>query len=200
LNTYGYVGGNPTNAIDPSGLCIGPLIPACPWIISGAESLFLHTARLAATAVVSPAARLASTKFGQATIASSSMAELALLSTSDTGIYGGGFVNTGKSCMVVRNELDDLLRAGMQLDKNGLTKAGRALQKHGDREGSVFPRSTGSSTVRNQQGQDILNAILSSNNRTTRSNRFNGQDIFDANTGRGVRFDAVGNMMGFLEP
>ena len=38
------------------------------------------------------------------------------------------------------NSTDKLLKAGQQLDKNGLTKAGRALQKHGDRPGSVFSK------------------------------------------------------------
>ena len=86
------------------------------------------------------------------------------------------------------------------MDKNGLTKAGRALQKHGDRDGSVFPKSTGNAAARNQQGQGILNGILKSGNQTSKPNRFGGKDIFDNTTGRGVRFDSNGNMKGFLEP
>jgi len=92
------------------------------------------------------------------------------------------------------------LKAGQQLDRNGLTKAGRALQKHGDRSGSVFPKSTGNAAARNQQGQDILEGILKSGNQTSKPNRFGGKDIFDNNTGRGVRFDSDRNMKGFLEP
>ncbi len=101
---------------------------------------------------------------------------------------------------VARGGVDDLLKAGQHADRNGLTKAGRGLQKHGDRLGSVFPKSTGNAVARNQQGQDVLEGILKSGNQTSRPNRFGGKDIFDNNTGRGVRFDADGKMKGFLEP
>jgi hypothetical protein len=110
------------------------------------------------------------------------------------------FVSRGGGRVVAKGGVDDLLKAGQQADKNGLTKAGRALQKHGDRGGSVFPKSTGNAAGRNQQGQDILDDILKSGNQTSKPNRFGGNDIFDNNTGRGVRFDGDGNMMGFLEP
>ena len=63
-----------------------------------------------------------------------------------------------------------------------------------------FPNSSGNAAARNQQGQDILKGILNSRNQTSKPNRFGGKDIFDNNTGRGVRFDADGNMKGFLEP
>jgi len=66
--------------------------------------------------------------------------------------------------------------------------------------GSVFPKSTGNVAARNQQGQDVLEGILKSGNQTSKSNRFGGKDIFDNNTGRGARFDADGNMKGFLDP
>ncbi len=98
------------------------------------------------------------------------------------------------------NNAEELAKAGQQADKNGLTKAGRALQKHGDREGSVFPKSTGSASGRNQQGQEILESILSSDKQHVKPNRFGGNDIYDSNTGRGARFDGEGNMKGFLEP
>jgi hypothetical protein len=106
----------------------------------------------------------------------------------------------GKGASAAKNGIGDLLRAGQRLDRNGLTKAGRALQKHGDRGGSVFPKSSGNNAARNQQGQDVLESILTSNNQSSSSNRIGGVDIFDNNTGRGVRFDGNGNMMGFLEP
>jgi len=40
---------------------------------------------------------------------------------------------------VTKGGLDNLLRAGRQVDKNGLTKAGRGLQKHGDRRWKRLP-------------------------------------------------------------
>ncbi len=96
--------------------------------------------------------------------------------------------------------VDDLLRAGQQLDRNGLSRAGRSLQKHGDRADSVFPRSTGNAAARNDQGQQILEEILNSSNQTTRANRLGGRDIFDTASGRGVRFDGDGQFIGFLDP
>ncbi len=97
-------------------------------------------------------------------------------------------------------KIDNLLKAGKQPDKNGLTKAGRGLQKHGDRKNSIFPKSKGSPAERNKQGQDVLEGILKSNNKTSTPNRFGDEDIYDNNTGRGVRFNKDGSMRGFLEP
>ncbi len=37
----------------------------------------------------------------------------------------------------------DLIGAGSALDRGGRTMAGRALEKHGSRSGSVFPQATG---------------------------------------------------------
>jgi RHS repeat-associated protein len=97
-------------------------------------------------------------------------------------------------------EIATRLAAGAAEDVNGLTRAGRALEKHGSRPGSAFPRATGNVPAKNAQGQEILKGILRSPNKQIRRNRFGGQDIFDLTTGRGVRFDANGNMIGFLEP
>jgi RHS repeat-associated protein len=108
--------------------------------------------------------------------------------TGGAGAPGGG------------RSIDDFLRAGQRADRNGLTKAGRALQKHGDRSASAFPKSMGNPAARNAQGQQILEGILNSGQKSTRANRFGGQDIFDAITGRGARFDGNGNFIGFLEP
>lgn len=93
-----------------------------------------------------------------------------------------------------------MLRSAQQLDRNNLTRAGRALQKHGDWAGSVFPRATGNPAARNAQGQQVLEEILGSSAQRTRANRFGGQDIFDTATGRGARFDGDGNFIGFLDP
>ena len=90
--------------------------------------------------------------------------------------------------------------AGREMDRNGLTRAGRASQKHGDRTNSVFPQSTGTATERNEQGQEILEKILRSSDHTVLSNKIGGRDVFDNVTGRGARFNADGGLMGFLEP
>jgi hypothetical protein len=93
-----------------------------------------------------------------------------------------------------------LSKAGQAVDRNGLTKAGRALQKHGDRVGSVFPKSLGDVATRNAQGQQVLNDLLNSSSRTIANNRYGGFDIWDNVTGRGVRYDGVWNFKGFLDP
>jgi len=92
-----------------------------------------------------------------------------------------------------------MLQAGQAADRSGLTQAGRALEKHGSR-GGVFPQATGNVGAKNAQGQQVLQDILSSQNQTISPNRLGGRDIFDAATGRGVRYDGSGKMMGFLEP
>lgn len=60
--------------------------------------------------------------------------------------------------------IDDLSSAGKILepaDKSGqLSMAGRALQKHGSREGSAFTSAKGSPSEINAQGQKIADDIL----------------------------------------
>ncbi|WP_051201266.1 hypothetical protein [Leptospira alexanderi] len=96
--------------------------------------------------------------------------------------------------------IKELINAGNELDRNGLTKAGRALQKHGDREGSVFPVSSGSPSERNTQGEKVLQGILQSPDKIIRPNKFGGQDIIDNITKRGVRYNEDGSFRGFLDP
>lgn len=176
LNTYGYVDSNPLRYIDPEGnekRTVGQRIVDVPEGTPLVEGQSVLAREPVVNGVV-----------GLATLAAPPLFGLRLCP------LGAG----------AKSGIDDLLKAGLQLDKNGLTKAGRALQKHGDRAGSVFPKSSGNAASRNQQGQDVLEGILKSTNQTTRSNRFGGTDIFDSNTGRGVRFDGNGNMRGFLDP
>ena len=93
-----------------------------------------------------------------------------------------------------------MARAGMELDRNGLTRAGRALQKHGDRAGTAFPRSTGSATQRNMQGQKVLQEILRSPRQAIWTDKVGRLEIRDLRTGRGVRFNRDGSLSGFREP
>lgn len=94
--------------------------------------------------------------------------------------------------------LDDLSQAAGAADRNGLTRAGRALQKHGDRPGSAFPDVSGHGNL-NATGQNIVDDILTTPGSAPNPNRFGGVDII-APDGRGVRYDADGGFMGFLEP
>lgn len=62
------------------------------------------------------------------------------LPANTVGSVSKSFANRELSCV----DINKLSRAGQVLDRNYLTKAGRAIVKHGDRPGSVFPKVKGS--------------------------------------------------------
>ena len=108
-------------------------------------------------------------------------------------------INLGKNSF----SKSDLLKTGNVLDaadKGGkLTKAGRALQKHGGRKGSNFPSVSGNPSSINKQGSKILDGILNNSKSTIKQgNRFDGFDVFSP-SGRGARFDKEGIFRGFIE-
>ncbi|MFJ3005706.1 VENN motif pre-toxin domain-containing protein [Serratia liquefaciens] len=87
--------------------------------------------------------------------------------------------------------------------KGDLTLAGRALQKHGSREGSAFPSAKGNPSAINEQGQKIVDSILSDPNKSvTQSNTGRYGQVTDviSSSGRGLRYDSQGKLIGFLEP
>ncbi|WP_336756989.1 hemagglutinin repeat-containing protein [Pantoea sp. USHLN298] len=100
-----------------------------------------------------------------------------------------------------------LNQAASSPNRNGLTDAGRALQKHGGREGSVYTYSSQKASVLNQEAQTIVNEILSNPN-TKIENRVifeNKQRITvveaTAPDGRALRFTSDGSkLVGFREP
>lgn len=96
------------------------------------------------------------------------------------------------------HSIDDLSRAAAVVDRNGLSGAGRVLQKHGDRARSSFPKSTGTAAERNAQGQVVVDDILTDPWGTSEV-LDNVMDVWDS-SGRGVRFRTDGTFMGFLEP
>lgn len=99
---------------------------------------------------------------------------------------------------IVGLNVRELEASAREMDRNGLTRAGRSLQKHGDRPDSAFPRSTGNAAARNQQGIREVNAVLRDPGR-----RVEVLDrvinIYRAD-GSGVRFSSTGVFKGFLEP
>jgi RHS repeat-associated protein len=227
MNLYRYVGNSPTNYIDPSGLkcecsstglsSIGArlrnaAIGAASGAATGAATGAAVGAGVGVFAAGVGALPGAGAGAGAGAIAGGIGGALGGLFASpcadpkDVAIDGaidgaisGALGGAGAVFSKVR-QIQKFSKAGEVLDRNGLTKAGRALQKHGDRSGSVFPKSTGNPSSRSSQGQDILNDILKSNNKSTSNNRFGGKDIFDQNTGRGARYNGNGEFMGFLEP
>jgi hypothetical protein len=95
---------------------------------------------------------------------------LGLTTRTTTGIgtaaIGEALTNTGSSLSsnfdFDRGDLpiDRLIEAGKEPDRKELTKAGRALAKHGNRPDSIFSKPTGTPAQINQQGQAILEQIL----------------------------------------
>ncbi len=97
--------------------------------------------------------------------------------------------------------VNDLSRGAQLPDRGGLTLAGRALQKHGSRPHSAFPRARGSVEEINRAGQQIVDEILATGTRTTRHHARFGEVIeVKSPDGRGLRFDSTGRLIGFLEP
>jgi hypothetical protein len=107
---------------------------------------------------------------------------------------------TAKGCGRGVPSVDELSNAAGIPDKGGYTKAGRALQKHGSRPGSVYERPTsGKPNVMNQAGQNVVDDILTTPGSQVKPNRLGGVDVV-APDGRGVRYNADGSFRGFLEP
>jgi filamentous hemagglutinin len=95
-----------------------------------------------------------------------------------------------------------LLKAANVLDKSGLTKAGRALQKHGDRLNSLFPKPEGSPQAINKWASAIVEEILKNpkNTITQRHHaRFGNITEIYAPNGQGMRYDSQNNFIGFIE-
>ncbi|SDZ72439.1 RHS repeat-associated core domain-containing protein, partial [Variovorax sp. YR266] len=90
--------------------------------------------------------------------------------------------------------------SGRDPDRGDLTKAGRAQQKHGDRQGSAFDPARGTPADKNEQGQKTLDGIVNSPSRVDKPNRHGGTDVHESPGGRGARFGPDGKFTGFLEP
>lgn len=101
-------------------------------------------------------------------------------------------------------DIAKLLRAGRILSKAGLTSVGRALKKHGDRTGSVFPKAMGNPASINVQGEKILKEILEHPNvkASVVKSRSVGEALdYTIPGGKGARFSSDGTkFIGFLEP
>ena len=110
----------------------------------------------------------------------------------DSDVFG---TNVGKL------PLDKMSNAGKVMDRSGLTKAGRALDKHGNRPGSAFPKATGNPASKNAQGQYHLDDILTHPQST--SNYYKHRsfgDIVDIEVAErgGARFSNKGEFIVFL--
>ncbi|MBI3211633.1 MAG: hypothetical protein HYZ47_02985 [Simkania negevensis] len=108
------------------------------------------------------------------------------------GSFGVGVFNANK-----------LVEAGKAVDRAGFTKAGRGLMKHGYREGSIFPKPTGTPVQVNEQGQKMLESILNHpEKKVVYKNTTSFGEVMDVHAPGigGARFNSSGEMIGFLEP
>jgi filamentous hemagglutinin len=99
--------------------------------------------------------------------------------------------------------IDDLIYAASALDRRGFTKAGRALQKHGNRPHSAFPQPLGSPAAINAAAATVVEEILrdpGSQFVIRQTKRYGAVIEVRAPDRRGIRYDGVGNFIGLLEP
>ena len=109
----------------------------------------------------------------------------------------------GYSAWKIAKTSGNLMKVATAPSKGGLTSVGRALQKHGSRPNSLFPKATGNATSINAQGKSVLQNILSHPNASTvtrHHGRFGNIMEIKIPNGQGVRFSADGKtFFGFIE-
>ena len=116
--------------------------------------------------------------------------------------FGGR--NTGST---VKIDVDALSKFAAEFYKNGRTRAGFSLDKHSQRQGSIYSSSSRKPAVQNEEAQDIIDDILTTPgtqfiNKTARKDGVS-VPVLDAISpdGRAFRFDAsINNLSGFREP
>jgi filamentous hemagglutinin len=98
--------------------------------------------------------------------------------------------------------LKELLNSANLPDRGELTKAGRALQKHGERAGSLFPKPQGNPQTINRQAAELIETILK-NSQSIMIQRYHARfgnitEIYAPN-GQGIRYNSQNHFIGFIE-
>ena len=93
---------------------------------------------------------------------------------------------------------DSLLGAALAKDKNGFTRAGRGLMKHGNREGSVFPKPKGNPAEMNARGKMFVEKILSDPAKQIYPGEKGSYYIFNR-AGEGLHYNKKKKFVGFVE-
>ena len=208
LNLYAYVGNNPINLTDPSGL-----------IKAEADRLGAAFGGSTAAQVLIPgqvAWNNMLSNFGAGNYVAAAINGVTYIG--ETAIFaltlGGSqaYMAPARAALPalervtansVSRTVGELSQAAAVVDRGGLTFAGRALQKHGAREGSAFPVAKGNPISINQQGQHVVDDILTTPGSTTVTRhhaKFGEVTEIRAPDGRGLRYGPDGQFIGFLEP
>jgi RHS repeat-associated protein len=95
--------------------------------------------------------------------------------------------------------LNNFINSAGAISKNGLTNAGRALQKHAGRAGSSFSDIKFSGKTANKDGMKVINDILGSKDQMIQKLENGTKNIFDKATGRGVNVSREGKFNGFRD-
>ena len=123
------------------------------------------------------------------------------------GFGGVGALVGNKAFFLRRIDSDDLSDAARVSDRGDTTRAGRNLQKHGNRDGSAFPSPSGSPEDINRQAHEVVDDILRDPGSTvqeTTAGRFGEVIEVRASDGRGIRYSFTESgepvFVHFLEP
>ena len=127
-----------------------------------------------------------------------------IIATAKAGSSGSGVKPPPRIGQAARSTIGGSLRrsfsrAASQLDRNGLTKAGRALQKHSSRRGSAYRTSATKASDLNRAGQSIVDDIINNPGSTIKRAHHGGTDVVSPD-GRGIGYNPDGTFRGFLEP
>ena len=218
-NLYGYVRNSPLSFVDPTGaitVCATEDDPNCApsddpegyrvVVTTTAknpegpadpiQSSFRKVLISAITRAVGRAAPLANTLFFLSTAVAGAPSGGAGTMTVVAASKAGNFLKLSAKLLRAANKLDPADKGGL------LTKAGRALQKHGGRQGSKFPPARGSPQQINAQALEIVRGVLNNPARQVQKvphPRFGEVLQVVAPGGRGLQFTADGKkLIGFL--
>jgi len=181
FNRYWYVNNNPYTYVDPDGR----------------QASCSNPANAVQCAAAGMGARQAATDAAARTVASAT-AKTAVRSVVANEIAESDSIDAGSSSVAPpdpesANEIDPA-------EDGELTRAGRAQQKHGDREINAFDPAKGSPGNKNAQGQRTLEEIMNSPDRVDEIHTKYGTDVCQVPDGRGARFGTDGKFIGFIQP